>query len=167
MWAPYILVVQACFPKAHIVIDRFHVVKALNECLDNCRKDLRKLHPQEAVFKDLKWILFKRQHQLSDAQNQLLQNALAHSSVLEEMVSLPNQFHSIMDLAKGSQWTTEQLDYWLEDAQLLAITHLEPFVKTLHNWKVHCQLYPKPNYQCRYSAADSIRQTDFFWYTQL
>lgn len=65
---PYILACQACFPNASITIDRFHVVKALNHTLDTYRKTLRKEHPQQEVFKDIKWVLFKSKIDLQQQQ---------------------------------------------------------------------------------------------------
>lgn len=37
MYAPYINVIQACFPNAKIIIDKFHLVQALNRELNRTR----------------------------------------------------------------------------------------------------------------------------------
>ena len=37
-WQAYITVAQTFFPQANIILDRFHVIKLLNNCLDNFRK---------------------------------------------------------------------------------------------------------------------------------
>jgi len=42
IWKTYINVVKECFPNAEIVIDRFHVVKAINDVLDFLRKSVRR-----------------------------------------------------------------------------------------------------------------------------
>ena len=60
MWGPYQQVIDTCFPQAQSVIDRFHVVKLLNQVLDTERKNLRKTEPTETSFKHLKWLLFKQ-----------------------------------------------------------------------------------------------------------
>ena len=60
MWGPYQQVIDTCFPQAQSVIDRFHVVKLLNQVLDTERKNLRKTEPTETSFKQLKWLLFKQ-----------------------------------------------------------------------------------------------------------
>lgn len=51
IWRPYIDAAKTCFPNTQIVIDRFHVVKALNGVLDCLRKDLRKQFKEQECFK--------------------------------------------------------------------------------------------------------------------
>ena len=46
MWGPYTEVAKECFPHTKITIDRFHVVKALNDVLDTIRKSLRQAKPE-------------------------------------------------------------------------------------------------------------------------
>lgn len=37
MYLPYIGLIKACFPKANIIIDRFHIVQHLNRALNHVR----------------------------------------------------------------------------------------------------------------------------------
>lgn len=133
MWEPYILVSQECFPNATITIDRFHVVKALNESIDKHRKSLRKEFSDEAVFKDIKWILFKQQVCPIEAEN--LQLAFKKNIILEELVSLRNQFHHLFEMAPNANWLNEQLSTWKQEAKNLALPLLDKFLKTLQNWQ--------------------------------
>ena len=50
MWRPYLAVSQHCFPNARLVIDRFHVVKALNQTLDQYGQQLHKKKPKPDRF---------------------------------------------------------------------------------------------------------------------
>lgn len=61
MWPTYHRVSTLCFPQAILVIDRFHVVKALNDVLDRLRRKLRQDYPWKLAFVNIKWILFKAQ----------------------------------------------------------------------------------------------------------
>ena len=54
LWKPYLAVAATCFPQATLVLDRFHVVKLLNQSLDGLRQRLRREVPAEASFKRLK-----------------------------------------------------------------------------------------------------------------
>ena len=134
IWEPYILVARQCFPQAQIVIDYFHVVKALNEALDSYRKSLRRTIPEVASFKKLKWILFKRCDQCSQSEVELLQNAFKHSTELEEMYQLRNSFHCTFEFCKTKEQAQQHILQWIEDALFLKNKHWHKFIKTLSNW---------------------------------
>lgn len=42
MNAPYVDIMAECFPKAKLVVDRFHIVQYLNRCFDDTRKQVMK-----------------------------------------------------------------------------------------------------------------------------
>jgi transposase len=42
MWKPYKNVSEALIPQAEVVVDRFHVMKQVNEELDGSRKKIKK-----------------------------------------------------------------------------------------------------------------------------
>lgn len=135
MWPAYRRASLACFPNARLVIDRFHVVKALNQALDRHRQDLRKGTPKEPVFKDLKWALFKARPDAREAQT--LQAACAKDLALEELVGLRQQFHALFEVAPDATWLYNQLTTWAKEAHMLALPVLAPFLKTLANWQEH------------------------------
>ena len=132
MWRPYLAVSQHCFPNARLVIDRFHVVKALNHTLDQYRQHLRKKTPDEAAFTHIKWVLFKTEHLTQEVQK--MQAAFEQAPELEELVGLRNQFHALFEIAPTAQWLQQQLTIWKQEAQTLALPILRPFLKTLANW---------------------------------
>lgn len=134
MWKPYIEVAKTCFPQAELVIDRFHVVKSLNEVLDQFRKELRRKSPEEEVFQPIKWLLFKKPACLGDTQKDQVEKALSQSWKLDELYTLRNSFNAIFDLAKDPMDCEHQLSYWIEHAQQIAYPPLDKFLKTLKNW---------------------------------
>lgn len=135
MWGPYTDVAKACFPRAVITIDRFHVVKLLNEVLDTIRKSIRKAHPQQEVFKKLKWILFKRPEHLNDSQQEALALAFESAPDLEEAYILRNSFHAIFDQAPNKIVAAQWIEQWVEDVRLTGNDTWEKFLKTLNNWQ--------------------------------
>jgi transposase len=134
IWEPYILVVLECFPQAQIVLDYFHVAKALNEALDSYRKSLRRTFPDVTAFKKLKWILYKRNDLCSEVEKQILQNAFEHSTELEEMYQLRNSFLHIFEYSNTKQQALKHIQQWVEDARFLQNRHWNKFIKTLSNW---------------------------------
>jgi transposase len=135
IWKTYINVAKKCFPNAEIVIDRFHVVKALNEVLDTQRKQLRSKHKEEDCFKHIKWKLFKRAENCSSEDYSLLQQAFKKSWLLEEIYELRNTFNVMFDRAVDSKALTKSLHSWIQYAQKLNYEPLNKFIKTLKNWK--------------------------------
>lgn len=135
LWRPYIQVAEHCFPQAKVVIDRFHVVKALNDVLDQLRKSLRRRHSDEASYKDLRWKLFKRPEHCSEHDQVALKQALDKSWELSEVYALRNTFNALFDTATQESYLIGQLDLWIEHANNIGNKYLDRFVKTLQNWK--------------------------------
>jgi len=137
IWKTYINVAKQLFPNAEIVIDRFHVVKALNDVLDILRKKLRREFKDEPCFKNIKWKLFKRSEKCDSDDFALLQNAFDKSWLLEEIYQLRNTFNSMFDIAQNKNQLEKQIDLWIEFASQLNFEPLNTFIKTLSNWKTH------------------------------
>ncbi len=100
MWRPYRDVAETHFPNAEVVIDRFHVVKALNEMLDRIRKHLRREHADTDCFKSIKWSLFKRTDACPADEQARLDEAFAESPLLGDAYRLRNAFHALMDTSR-------------------------------------------------------------------
>ena len=134
MWRPYRDVAQQCFPEAALVVDRFHVVKALNEMLDGVRRSLRRAEPEEDAFKGIRWALFKRREHLAEAEAKRLELALSRSWLLEEVYALRQTFHAVFDVAGDAAWLGLELEAWIEHAEALSNKHVDRFVGTLRRW---------------------------------
>jgi transposase len=95
---------------------------------------LRKEHPQQEVFKDIKWVLFKSKIDLQ--QQQKLDDAFKKAPLLEELVTLRNQFNNLFDIAPNALWLNQQLDIWHKESSQLALPAIGKFLKTLKNWQI-------------------------------
>ena len=135
MWGPYTEVAKYCFPQAKITIDRFHVVKALNDVLDVMRKTLRREHPDQDSFKRLKWILFKRSQHLTDEQVQALTQAFEDAPQLKKAYELRNRFHTIYESAQNKAQARTWLQRWEKEVRSTKNPAWDKFLKTLGNWK--------------------------------
>ena len=135
IWKTYINVAKECFPNCEVVIDRFHVVKALNDVLDTLRKKLRREHQDEDCFKHLKWILFKRSEKCDKEDLALLQNAFAKSWELEEIYQLRKTFNAMFDIAPDSKALSKSIHSWIQQAKIIDYKPLNKFITTLKNWK--------------------------------
>jgi transposase len=139
MWSTYSQVSTLCFPQAIQVVDRFHVVKALNQVLDEVRRKLRRERPWIEAFKDIKWALFKAKP-LPDQAAQLTL-AFRHSPLLKAVVRLRDEFHGHFEEAANSAELLGHLQAWITKARALKYPGLDGFTKTLTNW-----LTPIANY---------------------
>jgi transposase len=134
MWRPYRDVAEQCFPNAEVVIDRFHVVKALNDALDRIRKHLRREHADTDCFKNIKWSLFKRAEACSADEQERLDKAFAASPLLGEAYRLRNAFHALMDASRERDALASGLEAWSCEAERLGSAPVNRFVGTLTRW---------------------------------
>lgn len=132
MWSAYEQVSKCCFPQAIRVVDRFHVVKALNSVLDRLRRRLRQDYPWKLAFKNIKWLLFKA-HPTPDEQLQL-EREFKQSPLLKAVVSLRNSFHTPFETAPNAPTLLTRLGAWMEEATALGYAGLSPFLTALTNW---------------------------------
>ena len=74
MWASYANLVKQHAPQAQILFDRFHIVKHLNDAVEEVRRsEMRRLRQKEKVpFKRSRWLLLKNPWNLSDDQKERL-----------------------------------------------------------------------------------------------
>lgn len=144
-WQTYINLSKQFFPQANIVLDRFHVIKLLNNCLDDFRKELRKTDNKQEHFKKLKWILYKQYHTLSDQQLDDLHLAFEHSPALKELYFMRDKFNHILDNNTEVEVAITQMDKWVNELEEKKITTFESFTKTLKSTKRYVANYVKDN----------------------
>lgn len=140
-WDAYIEASRRCFPQANIVLDRFHIVKLLNESLDVVRKKLRKSDKNNPVYKKLKWLLYKQYHTLSDAQLDTMQAAFEQSPSLEQIYRARERFHHILDTSGSVESALAAMQQWQNDLAQQHITAFDTFVKTLGRIKEYVANY--------------------------
>ena len=130
-WDAYIGVAEACFPNAKTVLDRFHVTKQLNDCLDVIRKKLRREEPGNDTFKDLKWVLFKQYHKLSDKQLDILDAVKLARPEIGILYHKREEFHHILDNSASVKIASEKLEIWKKSIIENGITAFDSFLKML------------------------------------
>jgi len=132
-WDAYIGVAKTCFPNATIILDRFHVTKQLNECLDVVRKKLRREAPKNDTFKGLKWVLFKQYHTLSDKQLDILDAAKLASPEIGILYDKREEFHHILDNSTTFKSALDKLELWKKSIAQNGITAFDPFLKMVES----------------------------------
>ena len=135
IWPPYLQVVAACFPQAYAVIDRFHVVKALNTVLNTERRKVRYLFDKPVDFKQLKWLLFKRQSTCSEEEKLYLATAFKQAPTLGALYQARVQFNELFDQAANKEELIEGLHKWKERTREQTNSLVDKFNRRLTKWQ--------------------------------
>ena len=91
MWGGFPKLIKKVFPNAKISIDRFHVMKAVNDNLDKIRKQTR----FKVKIRGAKWVLLKNREDLSNEQIEKLDLVLRQSKKLQKAYQLKERFREI------------------------------------------------------------------------
>lgn len=135
MWQGFLNTAKAVFPKATLVVDRFHFFSYLNKALDNERKSLRRQFKGQEEFKRLKWALLKNAEDLTDDQKKKLAQAFKFAPHLKLLHEHKEKFRSILDQRLNREQGEIALNRWIERAKEMKNKYLNEFVSMLNAWK--------------------------------
>jgi transposase len=125
MWAPYADEVRQRAPNATICFDRFHVVRHLNDAVDEVRRTLVRTlwGPTRALVKGTRFVLLKNPWNLTPKQKQSLNALVKSNNPLSRAWYLKEDFQRFWDyISEG--WAQKHLTKWLWWA---SHSRLEPF----------------------------------------
>ena len=123
----YAKLVREYAVNAQILFDRFHIVKHLNEAVDEARRALwRQLTSKERVdFKGTRWLLLKNPWNLSSHQKERLSTLIRWNAPLVRALYLKESFQLFWSYKQP--WRAKQHLYkWMNSAMR---SGLEPFKK--------------------------------------
>ena len=133
MSGAYALSVREHAPHAILTFDRFHVIKLMNERLDDIRRELvRKTEDKEGqkAVKGLRWLLLSRPEKLRASAKEKLDAALALNGPLSVAYLLKEELGLLWEQADGRQaW--DFMRAWCAKAKASQITQLVAMTKTL------------------------------------
>lgn len=119
MWKAYLSVIKEKTPNAINILDRFHIMKKLNEAVDRVRKDEVKRLKEEGkdpVLKKTRWCFLKRRFNLTRSQKGKLKELVDMNLNTVKAYVLKEQFHKFWKY-KSPIWAGKFLDNWCELAQ--------------------------------------------------
>lgn len=128
-------VAEICFPKATIVIDRYHVTRQAIWALERVRKEEQKhLSADWRRFcKHSKALLNKPPEKLKDEEREKLRIILGLSTRLEQAYYLKNDFLFLMH-SPNSEVAEELLADWIYSAETSHLSEFNDCTRALHNW---------------------------------
>lgn len=154
MWKSYYVVLREIFPKAVILIDRFHFVRQAMWSLENIRKRVQKGLPKSLriYFKKSRSILLKRADRLlvNTHVNEVRQRdvMLTHFPDLQIAYSLKEEILEMVKTIHDEKSARERLDAWIRKAEDSQIPELKSAAGAYKNWKkpiLNAFTYPYSN----------------------
>ena len=136
MYKPYYRIAKSLFPKATIVIDRFHMVRYGLWALENVRKKVqKKLTPElRKYFKKSRSLLCKRMRALSDEDKLKVNVMMGYSDELATAYLLKEYFFDFVD-SKDRDEARKYLRIFLMQCQMLQLKEFKHVVTMLNNWQ--------------------------------
>lgn len=112
MWAGFAKVIEEVFPNAAVVIDRFHVMKLVNETLNKIRRGVG------VTSKGSKYLLLKNHQDLSKSDQEQLEQILSQSACLRLAYEMKEEFRDIYETSITVQSGMKKMQKWLIQAQV-------------------------------------------------
>ena len=134
MSAAYIGAIEEHCPNATLVLDRFHIVKALNEAVDEVRKEQwREASDNERkALKGLRWLLFKHSANRSKKDSHILNALRKGNRRIHRAWVLKDEFEHFWEY--GAPWAAERfIKRWCTAALKSRLEPIRDFVKTLRH----------------------------------
>lgn len=144
MWDPYIKAVKESCPKAAIVFDKFHVVKAFGKVIDKVRNaEYKKADKAEkGIIKGSKYLLLKNRENLTEEEKPRLKEVLKLNENLTTVYILKDYLKRLWDY-RYARSAKKALDNWCRLANESGIRAVKAFAKTLQRYAYgiinHCK----------------------------
>lgn len=121
-----------------VTIDRFHVMKNLQEQLTSARREIQRELPkaEAAELKGSRWLWLSNPENLDDAQRQRLETLKGRFPRLAQLAEQREALRQIFDdptLSTPAAGAARLAD-WLASARALGLTALNKFCDTLSRW---------------------------------
>ena len=138
MWKPYLNVIKRMLPMALNILDRFHIVKKLNEAVDETRRqEVKRLHDQgyDPILSKSRYCFLKRPENLTMGQKTRLNDLLAYELKSVRAYCLKEAFDVFWKYT-SPRHAREYMRNWCNRTMRSRIEPMKKFVKTLRKHEV-------------------------------
>jgi transposase len=145
MWRPFRNVAQERVPHAAILYDKFHVMKQLNEALNEVRKSeyARLQGEQRRYIKGQKYVLLSRRENLSMEGRNSLKTLLAANRRLNTAYLLKESFGQLWDYEREG-WARRFFENWKASLKWQRLKPYEKFAEMVERHWDGIASYCKP-----------------------
>ncbi|MGK7949861.1 MAG: ISL3 family transposase [Xenococcaceae cyanobacterium] len=147
MYLGFVNAAREQLPRAHIIIDRFHVAQAYRNCADKVRKQELKLLKEQLSEKEYEqikgamWPFRKSLEFLKDEEWDLLQRLFTYSPKMKEAYILREELTEIFERKYTRATAKRAIRAWCKRVRQSQISQFESFLGTIETW-----LEPITNY---------------------
>ena len=136
MWDAYQNTAAAKLPNARCTVDRFHVMKNLNDALTKARRSIQKDADENTknILKGCRWPLVKNKENLKAEDKQKLDEVFAVSQELATCYELKETFRDLFNQQLDFESAEKLLLAWVAQIEACKYRALKAFAKTLRNW---------------------------------
>jgi transposase len=136
MWDAYQQAAEQKLPNARRVVDRFHVMKNLNDALTKARRAIQKDADEKTkeLLKGCRWLLVKNRENLSQEQEKQLADMLEASPELKRCYELKEAFRALFNQDLTPKAAEKRLLRWIAKVEATPSKALKSFINTLRNW---------------------------------
>ena len=135
MWKAYLKVIRERLPNAVHILDRFHIVKLLNEAVDKVRREedcaLRKKGLE--LLKGLKYVFLKRPENLTPGQQEALMGIMGQRWLRSVRAYLWKEKFQLFWEYTSPFWAQRYLRRWCKGAMRSRLAPIKKFVKTIRS----------------------------------
>ena len=138
MWEGYYQAVIEALPKrVRVVVDRFHVMKQLNDALTKCRREIQRgmAKKDRDELKGIRWILVKNEDHLTDEESEKLRDMYTKCPELRRCHELKEGFRKIFEEETTRPKAKKRLEAWKRRVRKTKLKSLDKFLGTLDNWE--------------------------------
>jgi transposase len=130
MWKAFRNSVTAYCKNAKIIFDKFHLIRHLNDAIDEIRRKefFRQGGEKRDLVRGKRWLFLRRWFNLSTEQKGLLKETLALNKRLNTAYYLKEIFGSLWNYTKRA-WALKFLDRWEAELKWQRLKPLEDFMK--------------------------------------
>jgi transposase len=135
MWQAYLKVIREELGQAIHVLDRFHVMKKMNEAIDAVRREESRLVKNtryEQVLKNSRWCLLKRPENLTGQQTVKLQELVKHNLRSVRARLMREDFQRFWEY-RSPGWAGKFLDEWCRRAMRCRLAPMKKVAASLRN----------------------------------
>ena len=135
MWKNFLNVVKERIPNALNILDRFHIVKKINEAIDKVRNDETKAlkkKGKDVQLKNSRWALLKRVENLTEKQSSKLKELLSCNLRTIKAYLLKEEFDYFWEY-NSPTWAKKFLKIWTTKVMRSRIQPMKAVAKTIRN----------------------------------
>ncbi len=140
MYLGFVNAAREQLPRAHIIIDRFHVAQAYRNCADKVRRQELKLLKQKlsekeyGQIKGAMWPFRKSLEQLTDSEWELLQRLFTYSPKMKEAYILREELTEIFERKYTRAGAKYAIRAWCKRVRQSQISQFDRFLETIETW---------------------------------